>query len=154
MQGRPYSELGDRKGCALPLAEMGERGAVESKSGETVRQSVPALRRPTAPSTAGRKPAARPPIQFPPATNSHDDSRPREAAGSQRKTGRGAGQSPAIQSRRAAPGSFSRSAPSALTCPYALDDFQITALIQFFETLDLWDREFRNSNPNAFEVNP
>ena len=42
---------------------MGERSAVRPKSGESVSQSDPGLRRPTPPSTAGRKPAARPPFQ-------------------------------------------------------------------------------------------
>jgi len=120
---------------------MGERSAVESKSGKTVRQSVPALRRPTPPSTAGRKPAARPPIPFHRATDSKDDSRPREAAGSQRKTGGGAGQSPAVQSRRDAPGSFSRSAPASPDFSPALDDSQISAFIEFLQILDRWDRE-------------
>ena len=90
MQGRPDSEAHDRKGH-LPLpAIMGERSAVRPKSGESVRQSDPGLRRPTPPSTAGRKPAARPPVQFHSAADSKDDFRPREAGGAQRKTGRGA----------------------------------------------------------------
>ena len=42
---------------------MGERSAVRPKSGQSVSQSDPGLRRPTPPSTAGRKPAARPPFQ-------------------------------------------------------------------------------------------
>ena len=133
---------------------MGERSAVESKSGKTVRQSVPALRRPTPPSTAGRKPAARPPIQFPPIAVPDDDSRPREAAGTQRKTGRRAGQSPAIQSRREAPCSFTGTIQSRPSLPYSLDDPQISSLIRFFETLDRWDREVHFSNSNPIEGNP
>lgn len=120
---------------------MGERSAVRPKSGATVRQSVPGLRRPTPPLTAGRKPAARPPIQFAPVTNPKDDSRSREAAGAQRKTGRGAGQSPAVQSRRAAPGSFAPSAESGPVLPYVIDDSHVTAFIHFFQTLDRWDKE-------------
>jgi hypothetical protein len=120
---------------------MGERGAVGTKSGKTVRQSVPALRRPTPPSTAGRKPAARPPIQLSPKTNSPIDSSTREAAGPQRKTGRGSGQSPDISTRREAPGSFTPIVHSAPVASHPLDDSQITALIQFFETLDRWERE-------------
>ena len=66
--------------------------------------------------------------------------KPRLAGIAQRKTGRGAGQSPAVHSRRAAPGSFTPLVQSPPIEPYALDDSQITALIQFFETLDRWDR--------------
>jgi len=131
---------------------MGERSAVEPKSGETVRQSVPALIRPTPPSTAGRKPAARPPCDFPPAPNSKNDFRSCAVTGVQRKTGRGAGQSPAIQSRRDAQCSFTRSDGAAPTLPHSLDDSEVAALIQFFETLDRWDREFRSLNSNSFEV--
>lgn len=132
---------------------MGERSAVRTKSGETVRQSVPVLRRPTPPSTAGRKPAARPPIQFPPATESQGvDSRSREAGGTQRKTGRGAGWNPAGRSRREAPGSFTHPVQSSSDLPYALDDSHLAALIQFFETLDRWDRELRAPNSVPSEV--
>jgi len=133
---------------------MGERSAVRPKSGESVRQSDPGLRRPTPPITAGRKPAARPPVQFLPATDSKTKSnKVREAGLTQRKTGRGAGRSPAVLSRRAAPDSFTLSAQSDSVLPYALDDSDIKALIQFFETLDRWDREARISNPDAYEVN-
>jgi hypothetical protein len=61
--------------------------------------------------------------------------------GSQHKNGRGLGQSPDIRARREAPGSFTPDAEceSALSC--SLDDFQIAAFIQFFETLDRWDKE-------------
>lgn len=120
---------------------MGERSAVRPKSGESVYQSDPALRRPTPPSTAGRKPAARPPVQLTPATDSKDDSRPREAGCTQRKTGWGSGQSPDVQSQRAAPDSFSEATESKPVLPYALDDSDIAALIHFFQTLDRWDRE-------------
>ncbi len=132
---------------------MGERSAVRPKSGESVRQSDPGLRRPTPPLTAGRKPAARPPLQFLPATSSKNDSRLRAAGNTQRKTGRGAGQSPAVQFRRAARVSFTQSTQTDSDLPYALEDSHIEILIQFFETLDLWDREARASNPNANEVN-
>jgi hypothetical protein len=120
---------------------MGERSAVRPQSGESVYQSDPGLRRPTPPSTAGRKPAARPPVQFLPETNSNDHFKPREAGATQRKTGRGSGQSPDVQSRRAAPGSFSEPIESEPVLPYALDDSDIAALIHFFQILDPWDRE-------------
>src|ERR1700677_1187748 len=119
---------------------MGERSAVRPKSGETVRQSVPALRRPTPPSTAGRKLAARPPCDFSPATDSKDDFRSHLATDAQRKTGRGAGRSPAIHSGREAPSSFRRADQAAETVPHFLDDSEVGALIQFFKTLDRWDR--------------
>jgi len=120
---------------------MGERSAVRPKSGQSVSQSDPGLRRPTPPSTAGRKPAARPTVQFYPATKSNDDFTPREAGGAQRKTGRGAGQSPAVQTQRAALGSLTPPADSDSVLPYALDDSHITALIEFFQILDRWNRE-------------
>ncbi len=66
---------------------------------------------------------------------------PAKRAATQRKTGRGAGQSPDVQSRRAAPGSFTPSAQSDSDLPHALEDSDIKALIQFFQTLDRWDRE-------------
>jgi len=62
-------------------------------------------------------------------------------AGKEEKLFRGPGQSPAIRSRREAPGSFTPSPESGAVLPYALDDCQITALLQFFATLDRWDRE-------------
>jgi hypothetical protein len=141
MQGRQNPEASDRKGYSSLPAVTGERSAVGPKSGESVCQSDPGLRRPTPPSTAGRKPAARPPVQFLPATNSKAVPSSREAGLPQPKIGRGAGQSPASQTQRAALGSFSRSAESSSVPPYALDDSQIAALIQFFQTLDRWDRE-------------
>ena len=132
---------------------MGERSAVEPKSGKTVRQSVPGLRRPTPPSTAGRKPAARPPNQSPPATEFLDGSSARQAGRTQRKTGRGAGQSPAIQSRCEAPGSYTLPAQPPPTPSCVLGDFEITTLIEFFQILDRWDREVHSSNSNPIEVN-
>ena len=153
MQRRPNSEVTGQIGCLPSAADMGEQSAVGPKSGETVRQSVPGLRRPTTPSTAGRKLAARPPLQFPPATDSTDDSRTREAGLPQRKTGRSARQSLAIQSQREAPGSFTGSVQCVSSLPYSLDDSHISSLIQFFETLDRWDREAHSSNSNSIEVN-
>lgn len=120
---------------------MGERSAVRLKSGESVRQSDPGLRRPTPPSTAGRKPAARPPALSFPKPVPNDGLTPREAGLSQRKTVRGVGQSPTLQTRREAPGSFSEPEESASVLPYALDDSHITTLIEFFQTLDRWDKE-------------
>jgi len=120
---------------------VGERSAVGPKSGQSVCQSDPGLRQPTPPLTAGRKPAARPPIQFLPALNRKVNSKARAAGRSQHKTGRGAGWNPAIQSRRAAPGSISLPVQSTPLPPYPLDDSDISTLIAFFETLDRWDRE-------------
>jgi hypothetical protein len=120
---------------------MGERSAVRPKSGKSVSQSDPGLRRPTPPSTAGRKPAARPPFQFLPSTDSVVVFPSREAGDTQRKTGRGPGQSPAIQSQCEALGSFTPSGESDPALPDTLDDSQITSLIQFFQTLDRWDKE-------------
>jgi hypothetical protein len=153
MQGRPDSETQYRNGFLPPPAVTGERSAVRPRTGESVRQSDPELRRPTPPSTAVRKSAARPSVQFLPTTDSKDDSRPRAAGLSQRKTGRGAGWNPAIQFRREAPGSLTQSAQSNSVPPYTLDDSHITALIQFFETLDRWDREAHSANSGTSEVN-
>jgi hypothetical protein len=121
---------------------MGKRNAVETKSGKTVSHSVPGLRRPTLPSTVGLKPTACPPIQsFPDKGSNFQSGYSREASGSQRKNGRGSGQSPDFQARREAPGSFTPAADCAKALPYTFGDSQITALIQFFETLDRWDKE-------------
>ena len=117
---------------------MGERSAVGRKSGESVSQSDPGLRRPTPPSTAGRKPAARPPVSILSASEVEPDAFPREAGVTQRKTGRGVGQSPTVLTQREALG-FSVPADPIPTC--ALSDSEITALIQFFQTLDRWNRE-------------
>ena len=124
----------------IVLAHTGERGAVGSNTGPSVSHSDPGLRRPTSPATVGRKPAARPPI-------------------SQPKSGRGAGQGSAIQSRREAgvpsersslgweaPGSFSASAAreaGALNASdlESLDEYSIRQLIEFFQILHRWDRE-------------
>ena len=120
---------------------MGERNAVRPKSGESVCQTGPGLRRPTLPSTAGRKPAARPPIQFPSAIDPKVVPTAREAGGTQSKTGRGSGQSPANQAQREALGSFTLPTQTVSFPSYNLDDSQITTLIQFFQTLDRWDKE-------------
>src|ERR1017187_8951730 len=111
---------------------MGERSAVRPKSGKSVRQSDPALRRPTPPSTAGRKPAARPHIHFPSTADPKIVLTAREAGGTQSKTGRGWGRSPANQAQREALGSFTPSAQSDSFPAYTFDDPQITTLIQFF----------------------
>jgi len=120
---------------------MGERSAVRPKSGKSVRQSDPALRRPTSPSTAGRKPAARPPVQNDPASDLDFRSPAREAGTSQRKTVRGTGQSPDSQAQRKALGSFTSTTQSDSSISYVLDDSQIKTLIEFFQTLDRWDKE-------------
>jgi len=116
---------------------MDERGAVDTKSGKAVHQSVPGLRRPTSPVTAGRKPAARPSaFEVCPASR---------AAGlrSQPKTGRGAGQSPAIADEREVlyPENQHSDAPLARM----LDEHHIQALVEFFTILDRWDREAHES---------
>jgi hypothetical protein len=121
---------------------MGERGAAGSKSGATVHQSVPGLRQPTTPVTAGRKPAARPPAFYP---------EPR-AAGlrSQPKTGRGAGQSPVIETQRGALDRQANFTPSEQVKhsedPLTLDETSTRALLEFFLTLDRWDREANHAS--------
>jgi len=106
--------------------------------GSTVRSG---LRRPTPPSTAGLNPAARPPVRVSPATDCQSASTSREAGISQRKTVRGAGQSPAIQAQREALGSFTSTIQSDSLVSYVLDDSQIETLLEFFQTLDRWDKE-------------
>src|SRR5579862_945110 len=85
---------------------MGERSAVRPKSGESVCQSDPGLRRPTPPSTAGRKPAARPPFQMDAPLARQGCAQSREAGLAQPKIGRGAGQGPAVSTQREALGSL------------------------------------------------
>lgn len=63
------------------------------------------------------------------------------SGGTQSKTGRGSGQSPANQAQREALASFTPNAQSNSFPSYVLDDSQITSLIQFFQTLDRWDKE-------------
>jgi hypothetical protein len=107
---------------------MGERSEVEYKSGKSVHQSDPVLRRPTPPLTAGRKPEARPPVLLNPGSElAVFESR--EAGLSQPKTGRGAGQSPATTRER-----------EALALE-SVDEESIRQIISFFELLDRWDRE-------------
>ena len=106
----------------------GERNAADSKSGKSVHQSDPGLRRPTPPATAGRKPGARPPVLLNP-DSGVELFESREAGLSQPKTGRGAGQSPAILRER-----------EALTLE-SLDEESVRQIISFFELLDCWDRE-------------
>ena len=128
---------------------MGERSAVGRKSGESVSQSDPGLRRPTPPSTAGRKPAARPPLLG----VSREGLSPREAGLTQRKTGRGAGQSPAVLTQREALASINDFTDSDPILGCSLDNSQIRELIQFFQTLDRWDRELRSSKSIPSKVN-
>ena len=126
---------------------VGERSAVGPKSGPSVHQSDPGLRRPTPPPTAGRKPGARPR-----SLRSHAlgvgialESR---AAGLpyQPKTGRGAGETPAIELQREAldtSKTIGTSEAQALTARNAdsLSDDDIQQIIEFFKILDRWDRE-------------
>lgn len=116
---------------------MGERSAAGQKSGATVHQSVPGLRLPTPPATAGRKPAARPPDSC---------SESREAGPqSQPKTGRGAGQCPAVEVLREAQYKHASSNSSEQgkhsEDPLTLDETSTRALLEFFLMLDRWDRE-------------
>jgi hypothetical protein len=125
--------------CEWSKAEMGERSAVETKSGKSVHQSDPGLRRPTSSATVGRKPAARPPILTASAV-SIDNPEAREVGLPQRKTGQGAGQSPAIPIQREALDANAFNVgeiPSRKT----LEDSEIASLLQFFEILNRWDRE-------------
>ena len=101
------------------MHEMGERNAVESKSGEPVHQSGPGLRRPTPPNTAGRKPEARP-------------------TPSQPKTGPGCGAGSPVDKRERvalAASSLSESREAA-----SLNDEEVSLLLDFFRMLDRWDR--------------
>jgi hypothetical protein len=118
---------------------VGERGAVRPKSGKSVRQSDPGLRRPTPPPTAGRKPAARPPLSFPPLHSTDPAQRECPFLPAQPKTGRGAGQSPAVQAARSA---VIQSLPTpAYVAPVQLENSEIGLLVEFFKILDRWDRE-------------
>ena len=141
LQSRNIISLGDSVACAV-----GERSAVGPNSGATVSQSVPGLRRPTPPATAGRKSAARPPV-LSRGAGSAVAAWDREAElTAQSKTGRGAGQSHAQEIRREAPNSISPSVSreaGTLNAPNAelLDDYSTRQLIEFLETLDQWDRE-------------
>lgn len=111
---------------------MGERSAVGNKSGNSVANSEPVLRRPETPPTAGRNPAARPP-----------KSRGRRAVpATQPKSWQGCGDGvpeDIARERDCASGqppeqSVGRGAP-------ALDADSISRLRTFFELLDHWDRE-------------
>jgi hypothetical protein len=124
---------------------MGERSAVGLKSGPSVTQSDPGLRRPTPPATAGRKPEARPPIHsqgfaFGVASESCEAGLP-----SQPKTGRGAGQSPAEELQREAldTGKTAQPRETSLNTRTAdsLSNDDIQQFIEFFKTLNRWDRE-------------
>lgn len=118
---------------------MGERSAVRPKSGQSVSQSDPGLRRPTPPMTAGRKPAARPPNPILSFTPSNLESPSREAGLPQPKTGRGTGQNPVVLTGRAAPGCDISS--SDLAALLALSDSELAPLIEYIRILDRWDKE-------------
>ena len=62
-------------------------------------------------------------------------------AGKEKKLSRGVGQSPTIQARREAPGSFTPSDDRASVLPYTLNDSDIAAFVDFILILDRWDRE-------------
>lgn len=116
---------------------MGERSAVRPKSGQSVCESDPGLRRPTPPVTAGRKPAARPPF----APVIHGSEKSREAGLTQPKIRRGAGRSPAVPTEREALARTDGEWEAETTIHTTLDDSQLALLIDFFTTLDRWDRE-------------
>lgn len=129
-----------------PASHTGERGAVRPKSGTSVHQSDPALRRPTPPPTAGRKPEARPPVTshgfgFDVAPESREAGLP-----SQRKTGRGTERRSVEYPQREALGTDQTSDPreaGALDARTAdsLTDDDVRQIIEFFTILDRWDRE-------------
>jgi hypothetical protein len=107
---------------------MDERVAADSNSGNAVDHSAPGLKQRTHPPTAGRKPAARPPILQP-------------------KSGAGSGVAdPTADSQREALGSL---VPSDERAAFSLDavdadplsETELQSLIQFFTTLDRWDKE-------------
>lgn len=104
---------------------MGKRSAVRTESGESVSQSDPGLRRPTPPATAGRKPEACPALSSGVAADPSDSFNPRVAGQSQRKTGRGVGQSPAA---------------SVVDWSSELDPESLARLIAFLHLLDEWER--------------
>ena len=114
---------------------MGERSAVRPKSGQSVCESDPGLRRPTPPETAGRKPAARPPNTAEVPGKEEDC----VAALPQPKIRRGAGWNPAGLPQREALGHTDDL--GAQSSSDALDDSQTSLLIEFFQVLDRWDRE-------------
>lgn len=116
---------------------MGERSAVRPKSGQSVCESDPGLRRPTPPVTAGRKPAAR----LPNTTWKANEEMAREAGLPQPKIRRGAGWNPAISTQREALGHIDEPSETGASGASTLDDYQVELLIDFFTTLDRWDRE-------------
>lgn len=126
---------------------MGERSAVRPKSGQSVCQSDPGLRRPTPPVTAGRNPAARPP--FIPAPSKVDDpeTQPRKAEHPQPKIGRGAGQSPAVLEQREALQAYAGSSDDQTDSIGPLNDSQIAILVDYILTLHRWDLEAHGKRP-------
>lgn len=118
---------------------VGERSAVRPNSGKSVRQSDPGLRGPTPPPTAGRKPAARPPLRFPPSLLPAPSEKLTEAQPAQPKTGRGVGRSPTKETARSA-GIHLLPIDLESRCEQ-IEEVQIAALIQFFRILDQWDQE-------------
>jgi hypothetical protein len=122
------------------IGNVGEQSAVRPKSGQSVSQSDPGLRRPTPPSTAGRKPAARPPFQIF-EVEAAEKPHAREAGIAQPKIGWGAGRNPAVSGQCEALGiSLPSSEAQASPLP-AFDKSQIRTLVEFIKILDRWDRE-------------
>lgn len=125
---------------AEKLCLTGKRNAVGNKSGSTVANSVPVLRRPTSPPTAGRKPAASPPITFGVDVDlavdlDLDIALDVEASRSQLKSW-GVGVDVVL-----GVGSHTNLSTALSKClPPLLNDSDISELRAFFELLDLWDR--------------
>jgi hypothetical protein len=130
---------------AEKLCLTGKRNAVGNKSGSTVANSVPVLRRPTSPPTAGRKPAASPPstsgvgvdVDLDLAVDLDlDVALDFEASRSSQLKNWGVGVDFAL-----GVGSHSNSSTALSTCPPPLlSDSDISELRSFFELLDQWDR--------------
>jgi hypothetical protein len=123
------------------LCSTGKRNAAGNKSGSTVANSAPVLRRPTSPLTAGRKPAASPPstsgvgvaIGVGVAVDIAVD------LGVDVAVDLGVGASGSQLKSWAVTQSNSSNALSACPPPL-LSDSDISELRSFFELLDQWDR--------------
>ena len=115
------AELDEKKEAVCSrVHDTGKRSAVYLNSGSTVDRSVPALKEPTPPLTAGRKPEACP-------------SQLQRKSGRERESGalaQSVGAADAINSPIRTPSS-----------PEPLDAESLARLIGFFRKLDQWDRQ-------------
>jgi hypothetical protein len=117
---------------AEKLCLTGKRNAVGNKSGSTVANSVPVLRRPTSPPTAGRKPEASPPSTSGVGVGVGVDLAVEASHSSQLKSW-GVGVDLGV-------GSHGNSSNPLSTCPApTVSDSEIGELRALFELLDLWD---------------